>query len=113
VTPPGLSTQKYICCIGDEELVIGGRDGGVFLIPTSPSITIPITLQMSDCQVHIPGRFSLEERVKAIIAKSIAAVIDEKQEVKILSRSLKIGEASELCDMSVVIRAAFRMICVK
>jgi hypothetical protein len=51
--------------------------------------------------------------VKAIIAKSVAAVIDEKQEVKILSRSLKIGEASELCDMSVVIRAAFRMICVR
>lgn len=92
VTPPGLSTQKYICCIGDEELVIGGRDGGVFLIPTSPSITIPITLQLSDCQVHIPGRFSLEERVKAIIAKNIAAVIDEKEEVKIISRSLKIGE---------------------
>ena len=92
ITPPGSSSQKYVSCIGDEEIILGGRDGGVFLVPTSPSITIPITLQLADCQVHIPGRFSLEERVKAVIARSIAAVMDEKEEVKIISRSLKIGE---------------------
>ena len=91
VTLPGMTSQKSLCCIGDEELVIGGRDGGVFLIPTSPSIMPPTTITISDCQVHIPGRVVLEARVKAMIATNVAAVLD-KDEVRILSRTLKIGK---------------------
>ena len=91
VTLPGVTTQKALCCIGDEELVIGGRDGGVFLVPTSPSIMSPTTIHISDCQVHIPGRVALESRVKGMIATNVAAVLD-KDEVRILSRTLKIGK---------------------
>jgi hypothetical protein len=88
--------QKKICCIGDEEIVIqGNRGGGVFLIPTSPSIAIPITLIMSDFQVHIPDRFALEARVRATIGKNMAAVQDATEEAQIISRVLKIGESNK------------------
>jgi hypothetical protein len=93
VTLPGMTSQKALCCIGDEELVIGGRDGGVFLIPTSPSIMSPTTINISDCQVHIPGRVALESRVKGMIATNVAAVLD-RDEVRILSRTLKIGKST-------------------
>lgn len=93
VTLPGMTSQKSLCCIGDEELVISGRDGGVFLIPSSPSIMSPTSISISDCQVHIPGRVALESRVKAMIATNVAAVLD-RDEVRILSRTLKIGKLS-------------------
>ena len=93
VTPPGLTGQKEISCIGDAEVVVQGRGGGVFLVPTSPSIGIPITLNMTDCQIHIPGRGMLEERIKSTILKNIGGVVNgnEKRDVQIISRLLKIG----------------------
>ena len=85
-----------ILYIGDEELVKEGRNGGVFLIPSSPLISIPLTLSMSDCLVHIPNRTSVEERIKESISKNITAVKEEGVEVQIISRTLKIGKYSEL-----------------
>jgi hypothetical protein len=93
VTLPDTTMQRELCCIGDEELVVQGtRGGGVFLIPTSPFIAIPITLNMSDCQVHIPDRFNVEARVRATVARNMAAASkDVGEEAQIISRTLKIG----------------------
>lgn len=96
VTLPGMSKQKSICCIGDEELVKGGRDGGVFVIPTSPSVAIPVTLNLLDCQVRIPNRSTYEGKVRTCIAKNMNTLLSEDDEVKILSRTLKIGESNYL-----------------
>ena len=106
VTLPGMTSPKSLCCIGDEELVIGGRDGGVFLIPTSPSIMSPTTISITDCQVHVPGRVLLEARMKSMIATNVAAVLD-KDEVRILSRTLKIGTLMVLLRASAKIEKAF------
>ena len=91
VTLPNHTEQRDLCCIGDQEYIVQGRGGGVFLIPASPSISIPMTLNISDCQIHVPGRYTVEERVKATIARNMAAVKDEAGEVQIMSRVLKIG----------------------
>lgn len=74
----------------------GGRDGGVFVIPTSPSVAIPITLNLLDCQVRIPNRNTYEGKVRTCIAKNMNALLSEDDEVKILSRTLKIGESNYL-----------------
>ena len=52
VTLPNTTEMRDLCCIGDEEFIVPGVRGGVFLIPTSPSIMIPMTLNLSDCQVR-------------------------------------------------------------
>ena len=87
VTPPGLSTQKCICCIGDEELVIpagvqhgrefvlrgrgvprlvqGGRSRGRGNLRARVSIDVPTKL--SDTERELLRRYA-EERGEPIAA---------------------------------------------
>lgn len=98
MTPPGFTGHKEISCIGDAEIIVQGRGGGVHLVPTSPSIGIPITLSISDCQIYIPERAVLEDRMRKTILRNMVGAVDsngnDKREVKIISRILKIGERS-------------------
>ena len=92
---PGSTEPREVTCIGDTEVVVNkskASGGGVYLIPANPSLAIPFTLNIENCQLLIPNRLSLESKIRSMLVKTISTggrpVAEESQ---ILSRVLKIG----------------------
>ena len=84
VTLPVSTETKQLACIGDEEII---EKNNVACIPTKPSVAIPLTLRVNDCDVFIPDRAAFENRLVSSVAKSLASTLD----AQIISRTLKIG----------------------
>lgn len=97
---PDATESRHLSCIGDEEHIVNavrGSGGGVFVIPTNPSVAVPLALKLSNCRVHFPDRSALDTKIRNALARSMAVSIgDQSSDVQVLSRSLKIGKYKSL-----------------
>jgi hypothetical protein len=98
---PDATESKRVACIGDEEHISRadrGSGGGVFVIPTNPSVAVPLTLKLENCRVCFPDRSALDMKIRNIISRSVAVSTgDQSAEFQVLSRSIKIGMCDPEC----------------
>ena len=86
---------RQVACIGDEEQIIRaarGEGGGVFVIPTNPSVAAPLTLKLENCRVHFPDRSALDTKIRTMVTRNVAlSTGDQSSDIQVVARSLKIG----------------------
>lgn len=87
VIPPGETRSKSIPCIHYEEIIDAAK--GVHVLPAVPKYLQPLDIQISNCQLLLPKRDSLELKMIDALHRQIPAI--PLSDIKILKRQVKIG----------------------
>lgn len=88
VTLPDATTPTAISCIGEEQYTLGKK--GVVIVPSRPVVAMPLSLKVEECYLYIPSRLEMETRLRAAVLKNLG--LGTNNEIRILSRNLKIGK---------------------
>lgn len=87
IIPFQETKAKWLSCIGHEEILDGGR--GIHIYPAKPRLVLPLILKLANCQFFLPKRDSME--VKIIKSMHLAYPEVKQEDIRIISRRLKIG----------------------
>lgn len=87
MTPPESTRAKSLSCIGDLE--VHEEKLGVFYIPGNPAVMNTYSAKLSNWQMFIPDRSSLESKLRSSICASLS--IADTSRAAIFSRVVKIG----------------------
>lgn len=79
-----------VCCIGDRETLENINVEGIVVFPAKPKLAIPCTVKIAHCQLFIPKRDNME--VKLIESMSRQFPKENKSEIRIIQRQLKLGK---------------------
>eukprot|EP01035_Chromulina_nebulosa_P017501 gene17501-23057_t len=87
VVLPGQTKSKVVSCIGVKEIL--DEKSGAMIIPNTPDVEIPLSLNISELIVHINDRDNFELRLIRRINDEL--LLSNPSEVNIVVRNLKIG----------------------